>query len=353
MSIKTLSFHLCKSLPPGTITRSHAHEFIAAALGFKSYAGASQFLILDSQLATEVDRETLTERVVQLKPESAQLIIPSLLALLQRMPLTAAPLREIIQSLEQGNLDNIAIIEAALSIAAKKGNHWAHYGIALIATEALLDEQPSDYWYQKRNAGAVLTEQEALFADEFQKYQDAKNKCLAHLEEAFAQGNLHAGIKLNEIFGDNRIFEAQVNTEKLDRTLSWDPLDIARKAAEGGFEEQAPRWYAIGCETGDIEAVRELTSLVAQTNPRLAWTLVEFGRLLGTDITVSEAFAIDEYGNDYDDEVGGPAYADEIPGVDAIPVSNQDYALAKSVASEWFMQLTNTGKATIDLGKMG
>ncbi|MCD8550662.1 MAG: hypothetical protein LRY74_10805, partial [Shewanella xiamenensis] len=50
------------------------------------------------------------------------------------------------------------------------------------------------------------------------------------MEEAFAQGNLHAGIKLNEIFGDNRIFEAQVNTEKLDRTLSWDPLDIARKA---------------------------------------------------------------------------------------------------------------------------
>lgn len=219
--------------------------------------------------------------------------------------------------------------------------------------DALLDEQPSDYWYQKRNTGAVLTEQETLFAEEFQQYQDARIKCLTHLENAFDQGNLHAAIKLNEIFGDNRIFEAQVNPEKLDKALSWDPLDIARKATEDGFEEQASRWYAIGCETGDIEAIRELTSLVAQTNPRLAWTLVEFGRLLGTDITLSEAFAIDEYGNDYDDEVGGPAYADETPGVDVIPVSSQDYALAKSVASEWLKQLTNTGKATIDLGKMG
>lgn len=353
MSIKKVAYSLSKSLPHLTIARTHAYELIAAAFSFKSYAATADYLFIDSTTSQDINIEMVNIRAEQLRLDCTSELIDALKKLLDTTRLKVLPLMEIIKELEVYPTENPDLIETALMRLAENGSHWAHYGIALLYMDTVRNDPPSDYWFKKRMAGEELSEQANKFAEEYQYYKDAKQKCEFHLRLAGNHGNCHALWRLHEIFGDNDIFQECCCPKKMNRELSWVPVDIARSAVECGFQDAANQWYAVGCSYGDIEAIREMAELCAATNPRLAWTLVEFGRLLGTDITLSEAIAIDEEGNLYDDDLGGGMYIDETEGLEMADISTADHIYAKSMATTWFTELTQEGIAKIDTIKMG
>ena len=61
--------------------------------------------------------------------------------------------------------------------------------------------------------------------------------------------------------------------------------------------------------------------------------------LVGTDLSKDAYYAINEDGSDYDDDVGGPAYAAGRDGIDLAPISAEQDAAAKQAAQGLFEQI--------------
>lgn len=69
------------------------------------------------------------------------------------------------------------------------------------------------------------------------------------------------------------------------------------------------------------------------------WTWVHLSRLVGTDLTKSKYYLINEDGLDYDDDVGGPAYVAGRDGVDIEPLAPEQDAAARLAAQKLFEQI--------------
>ena len=65
-------------------------------------------------------------------------------------------------------------------------------------------------------------------------------------------------------------------------------------------------------------------------------------RLVGTDLSKDAYYAINEDGSEYDDDVGGPAYAAGRGGVDLDPLSAEQDAAARQVAQGLFERIQRT-----------
>lgn len=324
MPIKTLAYTLSKS--PGLtkpIKRSHCYELIAAAFSFSSYAAMTTpgtNLIACAVSPPIINVDMVSHRAEQLGIDRESLF-PALHAALSETPIDVIPLETLVTSLEfDAPYDKDGITRSLLQLS-EKGNALADYGLGLIYANSMHIEPPSDYWQKQRISGAELSEVESRFADEFLNHHEAKQLSKKHFTRALDLGVAEAGRKLEELFGTVLINQG-----------SW------------SFPE---RELAKSASSGDTEALQELALSIGDKNPVFTAALIEFAKLLGADITVTVASAIDEDGNPYDDDVGGPMYADFIEGVPVPPLSSSDLEQAINLGTLWFLQLRDNGVADL------
>lgn len=323
MPIKPLAYTLSKSPGlPSPIKRSHCYELIAAAFSYSSYAAmtsAGTNLIVNVETPPILNVDMVRHRAEQLGIDR-ELLLPALHSAFRETTIDVFTLESLVKSLEfDVPYDKDGITRSLLQLS-ENANPLAYYGLGLIYANSM-QNPPSDYWHKQRMIGAELSDVEIGFADEFLYHHEAKDLSKKYLTRAHELGVAEAGWKLEELFGT-----------VLTNQSSW-PI--------------SERELAQSASTGDTEALQELALSIGDKKPVLTAALIEFGRLLGADITVTVASAIDEDGNPYDDDVGGPMYADFIEGVPVPTLSTFDLEQAINLGTLWFMQFRDNGVADL------
>jgi len=73
---------------------------------------------------------------------------------------------------------------------------------------------------------------------------------------------------------------------------------------------------------------------------------VHLSRLVGTDLSKDDHYAINEDGSEYDDDVGGSAYAAGRDGVNLESLSAEQDATAKDAARDLFDRIQRAAAPT-------
>lgn len=371
MTIKQLAFGTQQHIQAQTSTtfkRSHVYELLAAAFGFNSYASLCAGHVftqggLTSRRPTK-HSESVGRRSLELDylPETALQLAQALPAYLTDQNIGVIRITDLVAHLryETNRVTNhefdesdhnaeddedthyswfdreslaTSILLEGLVAAAEKGDADAHYALALIyaPSDAPYDEPSSggDYWYNEERNGRVLTGVEKEWADKYAAIQARSDKYEHHLRAAGGLGDEAALLEMAERFGDSAFFERlSTFSTNIDAAHA---ADIAEHLGRG---KDAWRWRTIAAQQGDTEAMRELIEGYDRLNLQQCWTWFYLAELLGTDLAEDEYRAINEYGSDYDDDVGGPAYVGGRGGVELEPIdADQDAAARQAAAS--------------------
>lgn len=127
--------------------------------------------------------------------------------------------------------------------------------------------------------------------------------------------------------------------ERPRHDVGADPSAIAEIAERLGRVADAKHWLTVAAENGDTDAMLRLIEEHDQGDLARCWTWVYLSRLVGTDLTKDAYYAINEGDSEYDDDVGGPAYAAGRDGIDLAPISAEQDAAAKRAAQGLFEQI--------------
>ncbi|CAH1905017.1 conserved hypothetical protein [Candidatus Nitrotoga sp. HW29] len=378
MTIKEFAYSAQQHLHISTgfsFKRAHIYELLAASFGFNSYAALSAKVVFTvrRQVAkySSKHNSAIRQRCVELGylPATADVAsseLPAFVAERQidvvRLPDLVAGLRgesSLLEGDEGDQLDDdreemlvrtwsdthdeefSPMLMDGLETAASKGIELAHYALALIHAPDEYDhnkEVGSSYWYSQAQQGRVLTGVNKEWADAYAQQLAEAEKYARHLKEAARLGNKHALLDLAERFGDPSFFE------KTHGSIADDPVKVAKIAERLGRKEDVRRWLAIAAEAGDTDSMRRLIEEFDQEDIQLCWTWVYFARLVDTDLTQDECYAIHEDGSPYDDDVGGPAYVDSRDGVKLAPLSAEQDATARLAALDLFEKIQRTGE---------
>ncbi len=85
--------------------------------------------------------------------------------------------------------------------------------------------------------------------------------------------------------------------------------------------------------------MRELIEVHDRDNLPLCWKLLYLARLLGTDLTESAHYLINEDGSEYDDDVGGPVHVAGDDGVELPVLDAIEDAAARQAADGLFRRI--------------
>jgi len=228
------------------------------------------------------------------------------------------------------------ILLDGLETAAQGGKALAHYALALIhAPDEYGDESEvgADYWYRRAKAGWVLSGVEKEWADAHALTLSKAEKHERHLREAARLGLPLAMLEVANQFGDPAFFEQAIEE------VEADPAMVAEIAERLSRPQDARKWLTVAATFGDVEAMRQLIEEYDQDDLLQCWTWVHLARLVGTDLTADVYRAIHEDGLDYDDDVGGPMYADGQDGVALEPLPQEMDAVARRQAHEIFVRI--------------
>lgn len=390
MTIKELAYSAQQLLQASTgssVKRAHIYELLAASFGFNTYAA----LGVDTVLAQRrPDKERIAShsafvrgRCIELgyPPESADLVSVSLGSFLAERHTGIVRISALISQLQgkwfgpevhpigdsteqfaderldrpadrcddggEGDFAPLmldALMLDGLEAAASKGNALAHYALSLI--HAPDDDKDNDqgagspYWHAQAQQGRVLTGVEKEWADAHAARLAQEDKYARHLREAGRLGNQHALLDLAERFGDPSFFE------RPRHDVDADPSAVAEIAERLGRVADAKHWLSVAAEGGDTDAMLHLIEEHDRGDLARCWTWVYLSRLVGTDLSKDDHYAINEDGSEYDDDVGGPAYAAGRDGVDLDPLSAEEDAASKKAAQNLFEQIQRSAAST-------
>ena len=236
--------------------------------------------------------------------------------------------------------ERLAVTEALISPllidgltnAAAKGNATAHFALALIHADDDIDdvETGSDYWYQQAQSGRVLAGVEKEWADSHEARLNREQLFARHLKEAARLGCPEALLELADRFDDPAFFEQATSD------VNADPAWVAEIAERLGRREDSKKWLTEAAKCGDTEAMRQLIEEFDHGDLVRCWTWLYLAEMLGSDLTKDDYHAIHEDGSPYDDDVGGPIFADGRDGVRLEPISADQQATARQNAAEMF-----------------
>lgn len=347
MSIKSFAYDL--SLKSNkAIKRSQSYELFAAAHGYKSYAAIDFVVELPYDHPRPINSELLSARAraFGLNPADVNTWVAELNVDHWLKPFTFRELAYQIEYIAIG--DRQHFIDAVLPYA-QSGNGMAHYCLALLYAHDESDPSVSDYWYKQRLTGKQLSEAENDYAEEYQTVNENQLHEKNHLNAAAELGEVSALVQLALKYDDPRILDSKADFISTEIILPWGVEAIADYALSKGRKDEYHRWLIRGCGYADIEAIDQLASSLAKEKPVAALSLVKFADLLGVDLTQPRTRALDEHGEEYDDDIGGPMYVDEIEGVNIENVSPDEDKLASRLASDWFSQYESRGNARITI----
>jgi hypothetical protein len=361
MTIKELAYAAHKHLQTSSnisFKRAHLHELLAASFGFNSYAAFGVDSVFTELHASgspaRVHVALVMRRCMELDypSETAHLVAAALQSFVIERHVGFISLSSLINSLrkkssgyyddledENEELSDIAddedlgpLLMDGLDAAARKHHALAHYALALIHAPSEEDDPDAgnSYWYSQAQQGHVLTGAAKEWAEGHAAHLTRTEKYVRHLREAGRLGNAQALLDLAEQFDDPAFFDLR------SRNVDADPAEIAALAERMGRIGDARHWLTLAAEGGDTDAMVQLIEEHDQDDPIRSWTWVHLSRLLGTDITRNDHYAINEDGCEYDDDVGGPVYVGGRSGVDLDPLSAEQDAAAKRAAQELF-----------------
>ncbi len=116
-------------------------------------------------------------------------------------------------------------------------------------------------------------------------------------------------------------------------------MQVAEIAEQMGRTVDVQRWLTIAAKDGDTDAMRRLIEEFHHEDLSRCWQWLYLAQLLGTDLTRSAYYAINEDGSPYGDDVGGPAFVDGVGGVELAPLNAQEDAIARRSAEELYSQI--------------
>ncbi|QCB45473.1 hypothetical protein [Hydrogenophaga sp. PAMC20947] len=197
---------------------------------------------------------------------------------------------------------------------------------------------------KRQQQGEVLTGVEKEWADGFAARLQIGSKSKAGrgsrantvkslLQRGAELGQHDALLLLADRYGDDRFFDLK------EPNVHADPLWIADLADRVGRYEWTLAWTVLAAEQGSIPAMKHLLQSEHRNDPLKAWTWFSLAKLLGTDLTRDNYQAIHEDGSDYDDDVGGPMFADGEDGVLLLAVDEHTKASANTAAQAFFQAL--------------
>lgn len=385
MTIKELAYSAQQQLQASTgkpLKRAHIYELLAASFGFNSYAALGVDSIFTQQRPGDkrigANSALVSGRCIELgyPPEIVDLVSVSLGSFLAERQIGIVRISALISQLrgdwsgpesnpfggDAGQFDGekvdwfgdrwgdseegefAPLMLDGLEAAASKGNALAHYALSLI--HAPDDDEDTDqgagspYWHTQEQQGRVLTGVEKEWADAHAARLAQEDKYARHLREAGRLGNQHALLDLAERFGDPSFFERPLHN------IGADPSAVAEIADRLGRVADAKHWLTVAAESGDTDAMLRLIEEHDQGNLARCWTWVYLSQLVGTDLSKDEHYAINEDGSEYDDDVGGPAYAAGRDGVDLDPLSAEQDATARDAARDLFEQIERAAAPT-------
>ena len=358
MAIKELAYSAQQHLQSSTgclFKRSHIYELLASSFGFRSYAA-----LCTDHVFTQRDKSTmnsvqfqpmLRQRIAELgyDPIIVDAAAPSFLSFVGLQHIDVLRITDLVDELssDDGFSEELwsyrdsgeypPVLLECLEAKATKGDHRAHYALALIY-KPYDDEYPhetgSEYWYSQEQKGRVLKGVEKEWADGYARQLEEAEKNVFHLREAGRLGNSSALLDLAEMFKDPSYFDAAITLGITD-----DSIRVAELAETLGRDEDAKHWLTVAAETGDTDAMRQLIDDSEDGNLQQSWMWVYLAKMLGTDLTKDEYYAIHEDGSHYDDDVGGPMYVDGIDGVKLKPLDEKGTHEARRLAEEIFLRI--------------
>ncbi|MBP9634370.1 MAG: hypothetical protein KBE28_05050 [Nitrospira sp.] len=349
MTIKSLAHSAQKHLQATSsspIKRAHVYELIAAAFGFGSYAALNATAIFadlpDPPSRDSIDPSSIQRRAIELGYDfsMAERISTELADFLASRDICAIRIHKLLDKLrdEWGARDLLTspVLLESLEASANRNIADAHYALALIYGPDEYEDNKtgvSDYWYNQGQQGRVLTGVEIEWADAYTQHLANERKYVTHLREAARLGNQLALIDTADQFDDPTFFEQ--TTQEVD----VDPSEVARIAQRMGRDNDARTWLTRAAECGNIEAMRELIEHYDSDNLLQCWTWIYLAQLRGTDLTRDDYHAINEDGSPYDDDVGGPLYADGTDGLELSPLPADRDQAARIAAKTLFSRI--------------
>lgn len=374
MTIKELAYSTQQNLQTttgSTFKRAHIYELLAAAFGFNSYASLTSDAVftrdsLSSRRALKY-ADQVKDRCLEIGYDSktADVVGKSLPALLTEQEIGVISIPDLVAHLrhepaheewnEDEEEDDWELVQDArmavtdmlispllmdgLNNAASKGSAIAHYALALIhaGAEDDLDDQAigGDYWYQQAQSGRVLTGVEKEWADSHAARLDREQLFSRYLQEAARLGNPEALLELADRFDDPAFFD------RATTGVNADPAWVAEIAERLGRPEDSKKWLTEAAISGDTEAMRQLIEEHDHGDLVRCWTWLYLAEMLGDDLTKDEYHAIHEDGSPYDDDVGGPMFADGRDGITLAPINAEQHATARKFAAEMFRAISD------------
>lgn len=368
MTIREFAYSAQQHVQTSTGTsfkRAHIYELLAASFGFNSHAAFGVDSVLtelrQNDLRVVPQSALIQQRCIELgyPPQTVILATSALESFLTERQIGIVSISSLISRLrgESPNQDDELaydegelfeptdeafgpILVDGLDAEASKGNTLAHYALALIyAPDDEVDPGAgSSYWYDQGQQGRVLTGVQKEWAEAHESRLAHAKKYAHHLKEAGRLGQQNALLDLAECFDDPSFFEQP------HHDVDADPAIVAAIAERMGRPADARHWLTLAAKSGDTDAMLQLIEQYDHGDLHRCWTWAYLSRLVGTDLSRSASYAINEDGSDYDDDVGGPAYVAGRDGVDLEPLPSAQDATARLAAQILFEQIDQNAR---------
>lgn len=224
---------------------------------------------------------------------------------------------------------------SALDLAIQRADGRAHLCKALLladGSDSFDGSGPNDgrFWHEEQQSGQMLEGVEKEWADDYGRRKDGQQNAEFHLKAAAELRQADALLLMADRYGDPRFFELH------KPRVHADPAMVARVAEHMGYLDAATAWLEFAAEAGDIGAMRELIRDRQSNDPLKCWTWFHLAKLHGKDLTRDDYRAIHEDGSPYDDDVGGPLFAEGEDGVEMPDAEVSLQRLAEASALEIF-----------------
>jgi len=206
------------------------------------------------------------------------------------------------------------VLLQGLELAASKGVAAAHYAIARILeaeAETYHDEEERTKRHFRREG--FWTSPFVSFADVANEPLRAEYKYRHHLFQAARAGDLRALLESAERFSDPAVLD-HAPSEGIDSLL------MVHLASEHEDDAKLRFWLTAAARGGNVDAMREL--ILGHDEPlEQAWVWMHLSRLLGHDLSKDHYELVHENGERYDDDVGGPGHVVGDEGINLEPLS--------------------------------
>ncbi len=366
MTIKELAYSAQQHLQSNTncsFKRAHIYELLASSFGFKSYAALCSDYVLTQReknkgILTQF-QTMLQQRVVELgyDPMIKDVAVSTFLSFVYEQHIDVIRVTDLVDGLSDYEFDPMVfwtspdseeyspILLESLEAKASKGDHLAHYALALLFEtdyEESSQRQGGEYWYLQGQQGRVLSGVEKEWADGYARQQEEAKKYTLkytfHLREAGRLGNSSALLSLAALFDDPSYLDAAKTCG-----ITEDPIRVAELAETLGRDEDAEHWLTIAAEAGDTRAMRRLIDDFEHDDVQRSWMWLYLAEMLGKDLTKSHMHAFHEGGQNadeiYDDDVGGPLYVAGDEGIELKPLDEEGKREARKLADAIFQRI--------------